>query len=350
IGESGKSTRQLEKTVALLKKVVERVQSENEQLKKAPGVVSNERLQNLQMENEGLKSQLDELRQKIGATLSERYTSQQKGTAKMMNDYEKMRKDLMKEMDSNEKLRAQITSLEIKIEQQKGRMAESRTRLQIEEGKTEDGQGADGKGWKSAVVTRMYEDRLKSLEVEVDKKTKLLSETKTLLKEAAVREQRLMAEKDQLLKKVAVLEKIPPGSSGMSDIDVARDYQQARLTIDRLENEKKELSFELTMARRQAGAGNISEEIFTKANNYDKVMTENIELGLELKTIRLERDKTKLEVDRLRKELGTFGPDFFEEIEDLKFNYKQSVEKNILYEEKLKQVSEQFGITIPGVR
>ncbi|XP_053396760.1 centrosomal protein of 290 kDa-like [Mercenaria mercenaria] len=350
IGESGKSTRQLEKTVALLKKVVERVQSENEQLKKAPGVVSNERLQNLQLENEGLKSQMEELRQKVGATLSERYTSQQKGTAKMMGDYEKMRKDLMKEMDNNEKLRAQITSLEIKLEQQKGKVAESKTRLQIEEGKTEDGQGADGKGWKSAVVTRMYEDRLKSLEAELDKKTKLLSETKTLLKEAAIREQRLMAEKEQLLKKVAVLERVPPGSSGMSDIDVARDYQQSRLTIDRLENEKKELAFELTMARRQAGAGNISEEIFTKANNYDRVMSENIELGLELKTIRLERDKTKLEVDRLRKELGTFGPDFFEEIEDLKFNYKQSVEKNILYEEKLKQVSEQFGISIPGVR
>lgn len=28
-------------------------------------------------------------------------------------------------------------------------------------------------------------------------------------------------------------------------------------------------------------------------------MSENIELGLELKTIRLERDKTKLEVDRV---------------------------------------------------
>ena len=55
IGESGKSTRQLEKTVALLKKVVERVQSENEQLKKAPGVVSNERLSGLQNENDGLK-------------------------------------------------------------------------------------------------------------------------------------------------------------------------------------------------------------------------------------------------------------------------------------------------------
>ena len=32
----------------------------------------------------------------MGATLSERYTSQQKGTVKMMTDYEKMRKDLMK--------------------------------------------------------------------------------------------------------------------------------------------------------------------------------------------------------------------------------------------------------------
>jgi len=48
----------------------------------------------------------------------------------------------------------------------------------------------------------------------------------------------------------------------------------------------------------------------------------------------------------LRKELGNFGPDFFEEIEDLKFNYKQSVEKNLLYEDKLKQL----GVKKPGVR
>jgi hypothetical protein len=34
----------------------------------------------------------------MGATLSERYTSQQKGTVKMMTDYEKMRKDLYKKL------------------------------------------------------------------------------------------------------------------------------------------------------------------------------------------------------------------------------------------------------------
>jgi hypothetical protein len=42
------------------------------------------------------QTQMEDLRQQMGATLSERYTSQQKGTAKMMNDYEQMRKDLAK--------------------------------------------------------------------------------------------------------------------------------------------------------------------------------------------------------------------------------------------------------------
>ena len=43
-----------------------------------------------------LQTQLEDLKLHMGGTLSERYTSQQKGTTKMMNDYEKMRKDLLK--------------------------------------------------------------------------------------------------------------------------------------------------------------------------------------------------------------------------------------------------------------
>ncbi len=54
IGESGKSSRELEKTIALLKKVVERTQQENEQLKRSPGV-SNEQVKLLQTENQALK-------------------------------------------------------------------------------------------------------------------------------------------------------------------------------------------------------------------------------------------------------------------------------------------------------
>ena len=53
IGESGKTTRELEKTVALLKKVVERTQAENEHLKSS--MLTPDHLQAIQAENQGLK-------------------------------------------------------------------------------------------------------------------------------------------------------------------------------------------------------------------------------------------------------------------------------------------------------
>ena len=43
-----------------------------------------------------LQKQLEELRHKMGATLSDRYVSHQKGTAKVVADHDKLRKDLMK--------------------------------------------------------------------------------------------------------------------------------------------------------------------------------------------------------------------------------------------------------------
>ena len=49
---------------------------------------------------------------------------------------------------------------------------------------------------------------------------------------------------------------------------------------------------------------------------------------------------------QIKKELHNFGPDFFEEIEDLKYNYKQALEKNILYEEKMSQYG--LSIDLPG--
>lgn len=48
---------------------------------------------------------------------------------------------------------------------------------------------------------------------------------------------------------------------------------------------------------------------------------------------------------KLRKELGNFDPNFFEELEDLKYNYNLEVKKNILLEEQLRKVCDQFGVT-----
>lgn len=49
---------------------------------------------------------------------------------------------------------------------------------------------------------------------------------------------------------------------------------------------------------------------------------------------------------QLRKELEAFDPAFFEEIEDLKYNYQKAVERNVLYERQLRQMSRQFGVDV----
>ena len=63
-----------------------------------------------------------------------------------------------------------------------------------------------------------------------------------------------------------------------------------------------------------------------------------------LRTAETEKTTLKKEVERLKKELESFDPAFFEEIEDLKYNYNLEVKKNVLLEERLKKVCDQFGI------
>lgn len=59
-----------------------------------------------------------------------------------------------------------------------------------------------------------------------------------------------------------------------------------------------------------------------------------------------EQEETK----KLRRELENFGPSFFEEIEDLKYNYNEEVKKNIILEDRLQKLSEELGIQVdsPG--
>lgn len=63
-----------------------------------------------------------------------------------------------------------------------------------------------------------------------------------------------------------------------------------------------------------------------------------------LQTAETEKTKLRTEVEKLKKELESFDPMFFEEIEDLKYNYNLEVKKNIMLEEQLKKVCDQFGV------
>uniref|UniRef100_A0A0B7A909 Uncharacterized protein n=1 Tax=Arion vulgaris TaxID=1028688 RepID=A0A0B7A909_9EUPU len=352
IGESGKSQRELEKTVALLKKVVERVQAENTALKKAPGVVSQEQLSLLKRENDGLKRQLEEMRQQYGQELSERYTAQQEGTAKMAVDFDQMRKELAKERDENEKLRMKIRSLKVQEEHQDKQLRSTKTKLEVETAKKSSMTALDSQGWKSAVQTRMYEEKIKAMETDLEKKSKQVQDNKVLLRDAAEREQALLREKDDLLLKISILERFPVGSGGATDSNLMKEYQHCRVRVELLEKEKTELLSELNRVRQHQIPSSTSETtqmtegLLTKARQYDRLTRENIDISMKLKSVELDKTKLQQEVEKMRKELASFGPEFFEEIEDLKYNYKQSIHRNVLLEDKLRQIGSQFGLSI----
>ena len=52
---------------------------------------------------------------------------------------------------------------------------------------------------------------------------------------------------------------------------------------------------------------------------------------------------------QLQRELDNFDPSFFEEIEDLKYNYHESQQTIARYEQQLQQLCRQFGVALPDV-
>merc|ERR1712226_119642 len=78
IGTTGKTVAELEKTIGLMKKVMEKTQAENEKLKKSPAVVQSSKLEQLQMDNKSLKEELAQCRA-VESDLECRYSSLQLG-------------------------------------------------------------------------------------------------------------------------------------------------------------------------------------------------------------------------------------------------------------------------------
>ncbi|NWV04060.1 CE290 protein, partial [Ptilonorhynchus violaceus] len=348
-GRSGKTVPELEKTIGLMKKVVERVQRENEELKKAPSMVSNEKLLGLQQENQRLKSEMEKMKLDLESQLSMRYECKNKGMEKVITENERLRKELKKEADSGEKLRIEKNSLEILNEKLNVQLEETIKKLNLAESQLD---GTDSRSWKS-IVTRMHETKLKEMEMDIGKKTQSIADLKRLLQEATEREHNAEKNLQDLKKEIELLKHLPEGAG--TEQNLIKELQLLRLTNNRLEKEKAELVHEMedykhhrhTYTSEGPTAGH--NEIVGK-NKTDKLMTEIADLQTQLKASELEKQQLKEETKELRRELETYNPSFFEELEDLKYNYNEEVKKNIILEERLKQLSEEFGIQVdsPG--
>ncbi|XP_011939681.1 PREDICTED: centrosomal protein of 290 kDa isoform X4 [Cercocebus atys] len=211
-GRSGKTIPELEKTIGLMKKVVEKVQRENEQLKKASGILTSEKMANIEQENEKLKAELEKLKAHFGHQLSMHYESKTKGTEKIIAENERLRKELKKETDAAEKLRIAKNNLEILNEKMTVQLEETGKRLQFAESRGPQLEGADSKSWKSIVVTRMYETKLKELETDIAKKNQSITDLKQLVKEATEREQKVKKYTEDLEEQIKILKHVPEGA------------------------------------------------------------------------------------------------------------------------------------------
>ncbi|XP_048463896.1 centrosomal protein of 290 kDa [Rhincodon typus] len=349
-GRSGKTVPELEKTIGLMKKVVERIQRENEELKKAPGVISSEKQACLEMENDKLKSELEKLKSQVGGQLSLRHESKTKGVEKILAENERLRKELKKESDCTEKLRIAKSNLEIMNEKLSQQLEETTNRLSFAESRGPQLEGADSKSWKSIVVTRMYESKIKEMETDITKKNQNINDLRQLLRESTDNEQKLSKQIGELEEQVEVLKHFP--EEAKTEPGLTRELQLLRLTNDRLEKEKAELLHHLRVCRKQTeGSSGSSRNVCNDVlgSNEDKLTGELVELQTQLKASDLEKQQLQEEIQQLKRELKNFDPSFFEELEDLKFNYNQEVKRNILLEEQLKKLAEQFGVqvTIP---
>lgn len=341
-GMGGQSVEDLERVIAAMRRVVERLQGENDQLKKTVGA-GGPQYGEVMKENKRLKHELEKA--KVNEkTQSSRGGSSQGNTAKLMAENDKLLRDLKKEMEEVEKLKTTNANLEQRKEELVKELEQLHQRLS-----TTNMQGLDSKEWKSVVLPKIYEEKMQKLEAELEKKTNLLKDIKTYLKAAANRETELMKKQQELEEKVTVLERFPTNIKG--DSDLIKELQQTRLRLASLESEKEEILHELRQLRKMGQAGDLprdldNEEVLEKLRNYDKMMADDVELRTRLKTVELERDRMSHEVSKLRKELEAFDPAFFEEIEDLKYNYQKAVERNVLYERQLRQMSRQFGVDV----
>lgn len=341
-GMGGQSVEDLERVIAAMRRVVERLQGENDQLKKTVGAGGPQYGEVLK-ENKRLKHELEKA--KVSEkTQSSRGGSSEGNTARLVTENEKLLKDLKKEMEKVEKLKTANANLEQRKEELVKELEQLHQRLSAS-----NMDGLDSKEWKSVVLPKIYEEKMQKLEAELEKKTNLLKDIKTYLKAAANRETELMKKQQELEEKVTILERFPANIKG--DSDLVKELQQTRLRLASLESEKEEILHEVRQLRKMGQAGDLprdldNEEVLEKLRNYDRMLAEDVELRTRLKTVELERDRTSHEVSKLRKELEAFDPAFFEEIEDLKYNYQKAVERNVLYERQLRQMSRQFGVDV----
>ncbi|XP_061576894.1 centrosomal protein of 290 kDa isoform X7 [Cololabis saira] len=336
-GQSGRTVPELEKTIGLMKKVVERVQRENEVLKKSGGPADRDRLTALEKENQKLQADLEALRRRAEAELASKLESKTRGLEKIVVENERLRRDLRRETEAAEKLRATKTGLEVTNEKLEAELEDTRRRLReaLTPPPTE---SRDGRAGKASVVTRMFENKMTALEKELSQKSSSLAEARQQLKEVREREDRAQTSIRHLEDQVDVLKRSP--AAGRTEAEL---LPPVRPEIAEPETQTDEPRGKKTPQRRRGEA--LSQPGLVVVTGFVSPDDAAV-LQRRLQDAEADRARLQAEVRRLRREVQDLDPAFFEELEDLKYNYNLELKKNLLLEEQLRRVCRRFGVEV----
>ncbi|KAJ0069801.1 hypothetical protein NL108_014667, partial [Boleophthalmus pectinirostris] len=320
-GSSGKTVPELEKTIGLMKKVVERVQRENENLKKNSTLSESDqdKIRALEKQCQKLKEECEKQKAESEAQLVSKLEAKTKGLEKIVMENERLRREIKREAETSARLRGTQKTLELTVEKLESDLEETKARFRSALNQTS-AKGEQGKT-KTSVLNRMFENKMQELEKELSEKSSILSELKLKVKESKEREEETQRHVRRLEDQVELLKSFPSGAK--SDSGLMKEFQALR-------------------------SGRL---LHHHVHYPQSIYNHPYYLFLESRLERSESERSRLqtEVQKLRSELATFDPAFFEEIEDLKYNYNMALKKNILLEEQLRKVCERFGADLPNV-
>ncbi|XP_051917159.1 centrosomal protein of 290 kDa-like isoform X5 [Hippocampus zosterae] len=308
VSSSGKNVPELEKTIHLMRKVVERLQKENEALKKTSAIQSQDKA--LEQEHKKLQAEYDKVKSQQEAEIR-RLEYKCRGLEKIVTENERLRKQVKREANAVEKLRVSKTSVELGCEKLEVELEETKQRLRDALSKPAL-EVTGGKSTKVSVVTRMFENKMKELEKELSTKTSNLAELKQKLKEANLREETAQIRIQQLEDQV---DKLNVAGRVHTEADVSKKMSELSAELKKRLDESSE-----------------------QDSGTSKHDTESRKLKSLLKSVEAEKSKLEAQVQQLKDELGKLDATFFDEIEDLKYNYNAEVKKNVVLEAQLREM------------
>ena len=150
---------------------------------------------------------------------------------RLSQELESLKESLQSLKDSNVKLLETVEIKERKINELKILLRDEKKKEVRKTEPKESGSEEEG-------------SRMRQLEVDLKRKSDLLSEVKVLLRQAADRERQQEAEKEALKKQLKIVTDFDPKTPSEA---LAKEQRQARLTIERLDCEKRELEHEISV-------------------------------------------------------------------------------------------------------